>query len=527
LRKYQDATTFHSWEGDDAAYTTLDAASGYFGNINQAVGAVLTSSKISYGGNTYEAVNGSRYLLPNAAAVSLYPGTAQAVSATTFQRLPDAGTATYLVRGATDPAVYLIDAGVKYHVTGSNILRAWGGARIATTIVNNALTSTFTTGGDIAHYTADDHGQLYVMDGTKITVPTALDAAYRSSTTVFSVSSNLASLLPSAGVTATGFIIPTGDAPVYLIDNSGKLRHMFSSQLSGWGGRQSGITTLSSYIVDDMAKVASPDTYVSDGGQEYYLDNGKKWILPGAIKTAWGVTASPQVYSDGTLDRLSVGGTLTDKIRDDVGGYYYIRGGIAYVTGDRFIGDAWGLSGGMQMSANFASANLPLYMLARFVKSTTPSDGRTFVVDGGNWYSVSDDQLANIGGSDASFTYLPTADAPNSVTTWTSVVVKSSDSTYYVIDGGGKRTIPNKTILDSWTNSETTTVPTVSDGFLNLLPTHGFVERVVKGSGPSVYSAQGSVKRHILYPNTYNLFYAPYGVVSDALINAMPTGADI
>jgi hypothetical protein len=79
--------------------------------------------------------------------------------------------------------------------------------------------------------------------------------------------------------------------------------------------------------------------------------------------------------------------------------------------------------------------------------------------------------------------------APNTISDWTSVVVKDHNNKLYVIDNGTKRSFANSTIQNWWTNNGSLTVPTTTNGFLNLLPNNGTIERAIKGSSPAVYSA--------------------------------------
>ncbi|HMH69908.1 MAG TPA: hypothetical protein VK502_00770 [Candidatus Saccharimonadales bacterium] len=527
IRPYQNADMFHAWEGDNATYTTIADSSGFFDTINDAIGGSITTPKISYSGSEYEVANGSK--THNTGTVgALYPGTAQPVSAMTARRIPTIGTSKYIVKSVNDSAVYLIDNGVKHHILWSSTLKAWGGSDVGITYVNDAFMATFTPGSDILGYLVDTGGKLYLMDDARINVPTGLDAAYRNSGSVFAASTNLGAALPLSPRSVTGYVIGAGTSPAYVLDNSGKKRHMeWADKVTAWGGYQAGLTVLSPYVVNDMATAASPSTYVSDGTSEYFLDDGKKWILPSNVKTLWGITGTPQVYSDGTLSRLPTAGTLSEKIRDTSGGYYYIRNGAANVSYDSNIGEIWGLDTSTVVTPAFIRNNFPQYMLTRFVRSSVPGDNRKFIIDRGVWYAISDTQFANVGGPGSPMMQLNPALAPTTITDWTAVVVKAGDGSYFVIDGGGKHYFDNTYIRDYWTNNRTITAPLVTNGFVNLLPTRGLIERAIKGSSGAIYAGEGGVKRHILYSSTYNQLYAPYKSVTDELLYAMPDGPTI
>jgi hypothetical protein len=122
LRQYSSSDVKSAWEGDDAGYTVLSDT--YFSQIDNAVGSALTNSKIVYGGNEYQVIAGQRMNQP-ANVAPLYPGVAQAVSIYTFNRLAATAPATHLVRSASSPDVYLLDAGVKHHILSGDVLAAW------------------------------------------------------------------------------------------------------------------------------------------------------------------------------------------------------------------------------------------------------------------------------------------------------------------------------------------------------------------------------------------------------------------
>ena len=527
IRPYQNATMFKAWEGDTATYTTIATSSGFFNSIDNAVGSTITSAKISYSGEEFQVASGAKTINRNTVG-ALYPGTVQPVSRTTYSRLPNIASSTYLIQSPNNSAVYLIDNGVKYHILWSSTLKAWGGNSVSITKVNDAILSTFTAGSDVSGYLADIGGQLYLMDDAKMKIGTGYDAAFRNSGTVLAISSNLAAVLPSSSRVMTKFVQAAGNGAVYALDNSGTRHHLeWADKVTAWGGYKAGLTVLSPYVVNDMRLGTSPATYVADSTNQYFLDDGKKWILPSGVKTKWGVSGSPQSYTDGTLDLLPTAGTLSEAIRDTAGGYYYIRNNAADVTFDRNIGEVWSLDGGSLMGPAFVRSNFTQYMLTRFVKSSVPGDARVFVVDRGVWYTVSDAQLANLGGVNAPTMRLDPSLAPSTITDWTSVVVKAGDGSYYVVDGGGKHYFTSTYIRDYWTNSGSLSAPLVTNGFVNLLPTRGLIERAIKGSGGAIYAGQNGTKRHILYSSTFNQQYAPYKSVTDELLNAMPNGADI
>jgi hypothetical protein len=521
LRQYASDAVYKAWEGETATYNTF--STDFFDSIDNAIGASLTHTKITHSGAEHQVVNGHRMSQP-AAYSTLFPGTAQSVLSTTYNRLVPFSSVSYLVRSVSSPALYLIDGGVKRHILYPELITAWAYPGAGYHVLNDAYVDLIPTGDSISGYIADTGSQLYLMGGNKITIPTVLDDAYRLSSTVHTVSTELMSLYPTASSQASGFIKGFNTPQVYLLDNSGKRRHIeWSDKLELLGGNSPIITQVNDSLISNIATAASPNVFVTDGTDEYIIESGKKALVTPSIKADWGFTGA-QLYSDGTLDRFESGGTLDNELRGN-GGYFLIRGGIAYGTADLNIAKVWDLDTATVRNPKLISNYLRYFMLTRFVRSST--DNRVFAVSEGNWYNLSNAHLVNLGGVNAPKMILDPALAPNSITEWPSVVVKTSSNEFHLIDNGGKRTLPSGMIKDQWTNFGNIGAVTVDEGFLNMLPYRGTVERAVKGSAPQVYSADNGHKRHIRYPDTYNQYYAPYSIVSDVLLDAMPDGVSI
>jgi hypothetical protein len=524
LRSYNSPDVKKAWEGDTAGYTVLSDT--YFGQIDNAIGAALTSSKITYGGNEYQVVAGQRMNQP-ANVAPLYPAVAQTISGYTFNRLVATAPATHLARSASSPDVYLLDAGVKHHLPTSDVLAAWSFPSMPVNIVDDGFMNLIPSGADLNTYLADTGGQLYVMSGQKVTVPVSLDTAYRHGT-IFSASATLTNLFPTASSQMTGFLKPARSPQVYLLDNSGQRRYLDSAEKAGfWGSFANNLTTLPDAIVNSLPTAANPSLFVSDGTNSYLMDGGLKWSVSPSVKAAWGL-GTPQTFSDGTLSRFGSASALDSSFHDG-NNFYLLRGGKAYLTVDQNIADTWGIKTTASHSNKLLS-NLGTpgpFMLTRFVKSSVGGDNRTFIIDAGNWYNLSAAQRSNLGDPAESTMQLDPGLAPNTITDWTSVVVQDHSNKMYVIDGGTKRSFANPVIQNWWTSNNSLSVPTMSNGFLNLLPNNGTIERAVKGGSLAVYSAEGANKRWILSGNTYQQSYAPFAQVSDQLLNAMASGANI
>ncbi len=526
LRGYSSMAMLAAWEGDNPSYIALDSQSGFFDQIDNAIGSTLTTTKASCNGTDFQAIGGYRLTQPGNLA-SLFPGSAQGVSTATFNRLiaGAAGNISPLLQAIGSPTVYLMDGGTKHQILWPSALTSWAPAGQPITSVTSGYLNAISAGATLGGYLANVSGQLYVVDsGTKTAVPSALNTAYGNISGAYNASAALMAFYPQQPTAATGYIQGIGSPTVYLLDNSSKLRQFeWPDKLALYGGGLNNITYFSNYIVDSITKTTSPSLFVSDGSTNYVIENGQKWTVSAGVQSTWGLT-SPQTFSDGTLDRFSTGGAMDTKFRSG-NAYILVRDHAGFATADPNIANVWAIDTAPVHDARLATSLLTLYPLTRFVASST--DSRTFVIDNGNWYNVGAGPRNNLGGPNEPTMTLNPTNAPNTITDWTAFIVKDGNGTNYVIDGAGKRTFPNSVIQNWWTGSGSVTVPTVTNGFLNLLPTRGFVERAVKGSAPMVYSAENGTKRHILYPDTYNCCYAPYGTVTDQLLNTMPNGPPI
>ncbi len=520
LRPFASSTVQQAWEGTTRV---TEVSADLWDEINDAIGSTLTSTKIVNNSTEWE-VTGTYKMTLNSNTSSLYPGTAQAVSNATVTRLVQFANATYLIRPTGSSTTYLVNNGQKYVLSSSSIFNAWAKGTVVNE-VNPSFASLIPDASALSSYLINQSGNYYVVtEGKKLAVPASLVTAYSNALTPVTMTAALVANLAN-GPTATGFIKGTDTPQVYLLDNSGNKRHLeWSDKVLSYGGDIAGITTLPENIMSVITAGTSPQIFVTDGTSNYLVDGGQKYTVDASTQAEWGVP-SFQLYSDGTLSRFTSAGALQNGFR--VGdAYFVVRDGASHGTGDRGIAEAWGVENAPTYTHGVFNV-LPNYMLTRYVRSSVNGDNRIFLVDKGIWYNLPAVHQNNLRVGSQPTAVMDPANAPNTITDWPGVVVKDSSNNMFVIDVGNKRYFPHQMIQDQWTNFGQITIPSVSNGFLQSLPTVGYIERAIKGSGPSVYSVEGGTKRHILYPDTYNRYYAPYMNVSDALVNALPDGPSI
>ncbi len=521
IRQYASSDIEAAWEGDNAGYTTL--SSDYMSAMG--AGTQITSNKIIVGSQLYQVSNGQ--MLPASPAVSqLYPGQPITVSAGTVSRLVVGPPASQFVRLIGSSGVYMVDSNTKYGIPTPSILTAWSDANnINVNDVDQGYLNLLTNGGELNTYEANVNGQLYLMNDDNITIPSNLSSAYSTPGNVFNASNSLISLTASGG-TATNFIKSSTSPTVYLMDG-GTLHPILSPyDLTLWNNGANNITTVSSDVLSQFSMNTPVGSYVTDGTNNYLIENGKTHLVSTSIASNWGL-ANPAYLSDSVLNRFPTGNNLSNQFQYN-GQYYFVSQGIAYMTTDSNIASEWGIGSGSPV-LNVAAVNeyLQLSMLTRFVKSSLPGDTRLFVANNGVLYYLSPYQASNLGLNSSSPIVAVNPEAITStITDWTAVLVQDASGLDYVINGGTKMMFPNQATIDYWTNNGAISPVSVTNGFLNLLPTVGYIERGIIGSAPSAYEVTGAVKHWILSPTSESL-YAPIQSVSDSLIYSLPSGSNI
>lgn len=519
LRHVTDPNVLAAWVGDSPRNTPV--SNTYFNS--RPTGGSITTPKITDGVSNYF-VDNSRKLKVDNLTSQLFPvWTTHSVSTATLNRLGNGPNATYVVKSRGSPSVYIADQGLKHHVTDPNVLAAWQSSTFPSSLteMTNGFMNTIGVGTQITDYILRGDSKTYVMERGKRQVPTNLTNAYATGRTVYNGSTQLISVFPSiSGV--TGIVKPAGQPQVYVLTDTGKLRHLTSTNLFWLWARNQVVTQLTTHNIGRYEKLGGIGAFVSDGSTNYLIEGGQKHTVDATTKAEWGL-GSPEVLDSGTISRISNGIPTPRKIQNN-GAFYLIHNGKSYGTTDTNIAAVWGVSDAPAMDTALLAQYLSSNMLTRVASSSIAGDSRLFVVDRGVLYRLYPNHASNIG-IKGNFTPVN----PNSFTVndWSSAVVKDEAGVNYVIDNSTKRLIPAGIIRDQWTYGRFSSIPTMTNGFLNGFSNGKQVERAIKGSSPSIYSAENFTKRWVRSSQSYNQLFAPYTEVSDYLLNVLPDGLDI
>ncbi len=521
IREYGSSDIQAAWEGDNAGVTTLSM--DYLSAMGQ--GSVINSNKISDGTQQYIVDNGQK--LPASAQVAqLYPGSMVSVSSETLDRLATGVAASQFVALNGTPGVYLVDNSTKYPIPTPEILAAWAGnSNASITYVDQGFLNLLSNGSVLDSNEANVNGQLYLMDGTNaVPIPVALNNDFTTANSAQDISTTLISIY-AGSPTATYILKAFTEPTVYILDN-GVLHPIFSpNDLRLWDNNNTNnITSVNSVALNQFSVGYPIGTYVTDNTNNYLIADGSKKLVSTTAAFNWNLS-NPVYLSDSTLNNVPSTNNLNDHFQFN-GSYYMVSDGVAYMTVDPNIASEWGIGSGSPVTDSAAvNEYLHLAMLTRFVQSNQPNDTRLFIANNGVLYYLSPYQASNLGlVAGTPMASVNPSDITANITDWTAVMVQDASGKDYVINAGTKMLFPNQATINYWTNNGAYTPPTVTNGFLNLLPTsNSYNERGIIGSSPAAYDVLGGVKHWILSPSTESL-YAPIQPVSDAMINCLPTG---
>lgn len=522
LRQFQNPDTKDAFEGAGTPITILSQE--YLSRVPLA-GAIPSPRVIDGSGNTFIISNRTKLSI-SSQFKDLFPWSPVSVSSATLQRM-GSGSIQLFVRTEGDPRVYLVDQQQKHHIIDPNILNAWqaNGLPTGVSVLSTGVTNLMSDGAQVRDYFASDGASTYVLNKTKKQIPPSLVTAYTGTRTIFNSSTTLLNLFENSG-TVSNFVKAEGQPQAYLLTNSGALRHITSTQKYNlWAGAQS-VTELSPDNVARYTMGGGIGAFVNNGSTNYVMDGGQKSAVDSTTKADWGF-GNPDVLADGTLNNFATGTALSNSLQN-ANQYFLVSEGVGYGTVDKNIADIWSVDTAPVHNVNLISEFLARQSLTRFVVSKTQSDTRLFVVDNGVLYHLTPQHAANLNATGPYAYVNPEAISKQPITLWGGILVKNDSDTYYVVDGGGKRSFGNSIVFDHWRRTvPLSSIPSVSDGFTNSLPNKGIVDRAVKGSGGAIYSADSITKRWIRSTQTYSSQFATYTQVSDALIFALPDGSDI
>lgn len=522
LRQYQSPDVLYAIEGNSVSITTV--SSNLFSTIDDSILPMLQATKVAYNSKEYQLLSGQRLFQSNNIA-PLYPGVAEVISDITFQRLVPSSDATPFVRSNNSPDVYMVDAGIRYHVQDPELLTEWLGTSFNVNIVNQGYISLISKSNlPLTSNIAVKGSEAYVLaGGKKLLIPFELRTAYTSSV-YFSSSVALMNAYPSGIEVVSRFVRNASTKSMSLLDNSGNLRYLSSPVIAElWGVNTAYVINLPPKTIENFSSAEILSTYVTDGTDFYTILNGKRSKLTSNQAKAYNM-GTAQSITDGTIESLPLAMDFSLSSQDS-GKFYKVIGDSLFMTTDPSIGKLWNVGESSADYSKIVASNRPaLSMLSPFFNH----NGTNYVVDVNKIYSLTTKDLKNFSTAIPIVTSINPGDTGMGVSPWLSSIFKTNNNKWHVIDKGTLRNFNHPVILNHWTNDQNLFVNITSESFSKLFKIGINIERAIKTqNSPKIYSAENGSKRWITDPNTFNNLFAPFTNVSTELLETLSDGPDI
>jgi hypothetical protein len=407
------------------------------------VGAGLfTDGQGHYAAATY----GGTFVVAAAAATGALAGKARALQPFSFQRLPVAGTLP--LRLASSGRFFIAVDGGWLEVDGAT----YGGTSAFTSLQANAWTGIPIVGSAFGpHFIRErSSSQVYLVSGGS-RQPVADQGAQNWITSTYGVNPRVWVSADGALVTVdlpTGsFVNAAGTSTNYLIDQGSRYRFRDCAQLESFGQMCGKVATMSAAQLDkiplggnltDLIRLPDGSTWLMQAGQRRETPN------PNVLQQ-YGISTTPTILSAGSIGSIAVGPpVISAGVYSDGNSNY-----AAATYGGTFALSAAAAAGQLASSAyRLQSVSFQKLGIAGTLPLRMSSDRRFFLAVDGGWL---EEASSTFGGSGA-FTNLPSG-------AWTGVplvgaqfaplfVRERSAAQVYLISGGTKQPVADQGALN-------------------------------------------------------------------------------
>ncbi len=447
-----------------------------------------------------------------------------------------------IVKYANNPAVYLVDQGVKKPFSSEELLNSYGYTVAGATQYDAALINQLTTGSAMQNVAKSASMGIFSIEGSKKrlitdweTYTTEGSPTYSSRPAIELSDEFTSQIVDGAPILKNGRIVKaSGNPAIFLFDN-GHLLTFTPETLRLWNGRVD-IDSLSNVALSQIQTSGTVSGKVKDSsGQIYFVDNGFKKALSPSMATKWGVDASTfQSLVQGTLDRLTTK-NLTSTVTKPGGGVFEILNGKHYIyaSGEDFLagGRSWGQIESVDDSTfNNTSNGGPIYKNGRLVGLS--GGGVVIVNKPFEALGITDPQTFSALGLRWSDVFNQETNAFNASHTVIGAIqpLLRNGSAYYLADGGHKMYISAELYGSSVYDYASRASSDLSDEAIATISTGKPLTKYVSSPGQCVYFIQNGQRR--CFANPQALFNAggswdSITTLSPAYLNSLGLGTPI
>lgn len=519
-RMFPTPNMLASWAGSSPIITISDSFA------SSLPGATSVSSTQAQTASTRYLMASGRARTIGSADIALYTQPViLTISPQLFAALPKGSTVSKVIRNDSG-TIFLMDGGKKRGFTEWSIYESYAKGVPVTQLSNNDANN-IPSGPSIQtrfiFSSTDPSKQSFVNQGRYSLTESFVASGYGSGMS----DEGIALLGQDKGIITCkqGLIQGIGSAGIYILDN-GKKRGIPSLDVFAMIDNKSGnVCQLTKKEISLIPSAESISPFVTDGATNYLVEQSKIFTIDEQTRHDYGIGSFTPVSSS-FLNSYTSEGALHSKIRT-ASSYALFNSGKYYNSNNATIARLWDITVSSQLHIEpllrLMSRGGPLTQYAR---STNPSNGTIYLVDGSVRPLQSINHLFNSGYSGQESVRLdPAYITSASAAAWHGYLAKESGTDrVYLLQGGRKHLIP-ESLLSDWLGTSAPVTPSeMSPYFLSTLVTSSNATKSITNGRPGIYGIIDGKKSGIPNLNTYLQIYAPVLTVSDQLLNSVPTG---
>lgn len=448
-----------------------------------------------------------------------------------------------IVRFGASAAVYVADNGRLYFIPDWPTINGYGYVSGDTeTYSDDNLKNVLSSEGAITKLARINSGAIYYVDTDgKHEFPdyntfTSTAQSLAGTTQLNNFSTEFVSQIPSSyPILLDGRVVKAKDSATISLHDQGEL-HWFSADTWKSWGKPLDYGHFDHDGLSEIPASSSPVSItVSDGSNNYLVNNGKRYRFNAPIMSEWGL--SVEDFSTGptfAVSRLGAGPNVGELIRSPSGAVYVVRGGekvpIASMSDLNSLGYPWGSILNLQ---NNAIDIVPTSTSVAFGPSSVirlQNGGIYWIDENFSAYLVPSMDIYNAYKLGSIRQY----DNNEVLDTYTvsnlSRVIDNGSGSHYLIDRGKRLAVSTSLYSPSQYDFAEMPQTVLSKMLINSIPSGKALTRFIQGSSATVYKVENGQKRAISSPAS--LFanggsWSSITKVSDSFLNTIPTGSTL
>lgn len=494
-----DPATKQAWGLPETPYTMASSYLGSFPDGPNLTRLMRPSDSL----NLYFLVDGKKYKVPSTQMMDIWNLSLSSlidVSAGLGALPTDAGDLTYVAQLSGNPAVYLIDSGLKRHIQDGNVLKAFAGDTPYVNVFtanNDTYFSGLGSGGDVGSpKISDGSGNIYILDsGRKLILDSVMNQLYPGA-----ANSVTPAIYNYFGTQQMTYLIRAWNSPdVYLIDQGTRHHIIDPDVLDAWQSATypSQVTVTSMGLRDFMSGGADiTDYYASNGSNKYLIDKWQRPIDP-SLQSAFTTGRNVYAASSALIGVFPASSGPTGLIRSSTSPAVYLltnNGQLRWIMSPNRLA----LWAGSQTVTVLRPNNVSRYPFGGGISAfVTDGAGNNYLIEGGAKHPI--DNIAKTNWSLGSPDSLDSGTVGR-VSTGSTITNKlQGNGAYYLVHQGGGFVTVDRNIAGMWGIDDAPSLnPVLANEFLSIQT----LTRIAHSRSDSRIFIEDHGVLYRLYPNT-------------------------